>query len=77
MSKTAQRKRQTFEEGLRDAVNGNGFRYVSHFYMEQYRAGYLEGLKRVVHKQRRDREQGRLNRPHNRLLAWLAGKVAA
>lgn len=40
MSKTSQRKRQAYEEGHRDARNGNGFKYSRHPFMEQYRAGY-------------------------------------
>ena len=43
MSKTAQRKRHAYEEGLRDGRNCNGSRYLRHPFMEAYRKGWLEG----------------------------------
>lgn len=43
MSKTSQRKRQAYEEGHRDAVKGNGFRYSRHPFMDSYRDGFQHG----------------------------------
>lgn len=73
MSKTAQRKRQAYEEGLRDGVNDNGFGYRRHPFMEAYRTGFQEGSDRLNAKRF---AEGEGRRWYNRLLAWFARKVA-
>lgn len=45
MSKTAQRKRQAYQEGLQDGAAGRGYRWSRHPYMAEYRFGYVDGLK--------------------------------
>lgn len=46
MSKTAQRKRQAYEEGLRHGYRAYGIAYRRHPFMEQYRNGYADGAHR-------------------------------
>ncbi len=46
MSKTAQRKRQAYEEGFRHGYRAYGIAYRRHPFMEQYRNGYADGARR-------------------------------
>ena len=69
MSKTSQRKRQAYEEGLRHGVIGGGIAYSRHPFMEHYRRGYVDGVRRSAAKRERKRLAARL-------LIWLAGKFA-
>jgi len=46
MSKTAQRKRQAYEEGLKHGYRAYGIAYRRHPFMEQYRNGYADGARR-------------------------------
>lgn len=50
MSKTAQRKREAYAQGHRDGMRGNGFRWLRHPHMEQYRDGFEEGKLHVEPK---------------------------
>lgn len=73
MSKVSQRKRQAYQEGRHDAINGNGVRYSKHPFMIQYKRGYHDGW-----------QARNLMKPHKttqkhwfaRMLAWVAAKVA-
>lgn len=43
MSKTAQRKRQAYEEGRRDGFCGYGKQYARHPFMPEYMRGLSDG----------------------------------
>jgi hypothetical protein len=69
MSKTAQRKRQAYEEGLRHGSIGGGIAYSRHPFMEHYRRGYYDGAARAEAARERKSIGARL-------LIWLSGKFA-
>lgn len=77
MSKTAQRKRATYEAGVRDALWGYGFRYLRHPFMESYSLGYRDGLARKRHRLKQERELAARRRWYNRLISWIASRVCA
>lgn len=43
MSKTSQRKRQAYTEGLGDGQRGDGFRWKRHPFIQDYRRGFHQG----------------------------------
>ena len=47
MSKAAQRKVSMFSSGLKDALNGLGFRWKRHANLRSYHAGFKEGKARL------------------------------
>ncbi|WP_427196742.1 hypothetical protein AB4J85_16860 [Pseudomonas aeruginosa] len=59
MSKTAQRKRQAYAEGLRDAKSGFGFRWERHPFMEHYKEGFADGRRWFADQQKTVLEQFR------------------
>lgn len=70
MSKTAQRKRQAYKEGLEDGRLGRGERWARHPYMAHYRRGYREAQRERLERQQRRTWWFRVTR-------WLCRKLEA
>jgi hypothetical protein len=76
MSKTAQRKREAYEQGVRDGAWGYGFRWSRHPFMVHYGQGFQHGQQRAKQRIQAEREMKDHQRWYNRALSWLASKVA-
>lgn len=73
MSKTAQRKRQAYEEGLRHGAWMSGYAYSRHPFMAEYRKGYQDGVTRARHREVREQPAPGIA---SRILSWLASRFA-
>lgn len=76
MSKTAQRKRQAYQEGLQHGVWGSGHAYIQHPFMAEYRRGYADGVARAKYREAVRREQQDRQTWPVRFLDWLSRRFA-
>lgn len=73
MSKTAQRKRQAYQEGLRHGVWGSGLAYSRHPFMDEYRKGYADGRARSKYQSPKNRQPLSMC---GRLVVWIRRRFA-
>lgn len=74
MSKTAQRKRNAYQQGLCDGMEGEWFRWSRHPFLDQYRRGFEEG--RAI-EARREAREAYAKRWYVRFVLWVTRRVAA
>lgn len=76
MSKTAQRKRQAYQEGLRHGEWGSGLAYARHPFMAEYRKGYEDGRIRRQYHWGKSTEPAPCRTWLGRLAEWLSRRFA-
>lgn len=76
MSKTAQQKRQAYQEGLQHGIWRSGHAYSRHPFMAEYRKGYADGLVQARYRDAADAAKQSRNTLAARFLDWLSRRFA-
>lgn len=75
MSKTSQRKRQAYQEGLKHGLWRSGIAYTRHPFMAEYRRGYSEGVARAKYRDQFKAQQ-KSGSGIAKILGWMARSAA-